>query len=1119
MSHQARTAPGHDSDLTPPEAAQVRTSRDRATSIKQYIEGLLPSDLAAEVDVVITENVATAAVMPATEDALLDGDETDFDRQQAQNLINRVDGDYLVLVTGREADTDSICLSDQLTADAAHQFGLAFHETLHVLKTSFGAVQSLVETEVEAQYHEFVHELINIVEDGAIENEAQTGDDFTERAGNRLTLIRQMHSQTVADLPSEAREFTFGEAVMKALHDRIIFDTGVTDALLDESDPRVTFASASGREAFQEVHEEVEALRDDVLAMRSDHSDRLYEDDRKASIQRAKRAIAFWQDVLKPLYEDGESQQQGGQQQGDQQEGSQQQAGQQGQSQSQQSQQGQSPPDSSPDTPEQANESGSAPESGETPDSPTDTPDQQSDTAEGEDTFDCPECEDSFDSDHGRSVHYGKQHGDTDELDEQLDDEDRSSETADGDAGDIDPEELSLDTDSIDSPLQGVQSHPSLADEPDPDDVDTQPQPAPEHSPSSTDDTAEQNDTDDSGADGGPSEADSIPSEAGDDDRSDGNTDTPTEDSGDHEGESEGGPESTPDSHGLGDESAAQDAGDQPADSADQPTSGQDGQPDSEAADSADQPADSADSPTGDQDGQSDSEADGSAGDSDVATTDSSANTTDLASHTDQSSADDTGQQATFGDFGGSDDDAQSSASGMDSADETAATSDDATRTDDSQGETAAESDGSPDTAETSSADTDPAGGTENAETNSTQDDDSPESAPTNTDTGPSTPMGADSAGDQSTDPDAGEQPDDDPITTADDTDSQRDSTPDTEPTDDAPTESPAGPAHDDADLSPEDFASDRNRAKRTADRSTVDEQGLAEDLQTLEDALGEEQETTPDGTQQGNGAGPGSVDELTILPDSASNEQSDSWGSVQRAADTVADTLAKELRLDQQTATRGGLSSGTTVNTKTAYRLGHNDPRTFSESLPGDEKEYFVVIVLDRSGSMSRDYGASTGKIDIATSAVARFAVACENLDIDVAVIDFYDDEARYVKPPSVETEYAQEAILATDTGGRTPLADALSLARTVADADRKESLIISITDDKPDDVDAVEAQTKASYSPICSLTIATDCHPGDPPEQAEKLERAYNQTTTVFEPSKLDSRIDELASLLGAH
>ncbi|QLH82126.1 vWA domain-containing protein [Halosimplex pelagicum] len=1121
MSQRVHDTAATAADLTPPEAAQVRTSRQRAASLKQYIEGLLPSQLAAEVDVVITEQVSTAAVLPATAEALLDGEETDFDRQQAKQLVERVNGDYLVLVTGREADTSAICLSDQLTADTAHQFGLAFHETLHILKTSFGAVQTLVEDEVEDQYQEFVHELINIGEDGAIEHEAQTGDDFTEKAGNRLTLVREMHSQTVADLPSEKRAFSFGDALLKALHDEIIFPTGVTEALLDDSDSRVGFQSADGREAFVEVHPEIESLRDDLLALRSDRSDRLYDDDREASLQRAKRIVAFWQDVLKPLIENGHPPaQQGasGQQQGS----DHRQEPQQGTGQEQPQQGGESTPGDQ-----------QAPDD-ETPDTGEASQSDRSDPAE-DDEFDCPECDESFDSDHGRRVHYGQQHGDTDDLDDQL--EDAGTDSPQADAGDsnsspspdgtVDPEDLSLETENYDNPLQSVGEHPSVDDEPDPADVDDS-----NLRPVSGSPDTDADDTQETTADDGPTG-----------DEAETGSDTPPADA------PEAGPDGEPDTDPGSD-------GAEPSSSPGEPPNSDDTTADGTAPGAiGDESSETPGSDTGDDGSTSASkgqaEADSERGDEqadpETTSTASSAATSDLASHTDQSGADDENQQATFGDFTTDDsDDTDETGAGKDdvAGDDTAdnapdtepaadgADSDGATEPGDSTADSDQPDTDHPDTPsgdgqdnDEDGMDFDPSGGSSGPDTPTATDGDSqPDAASTLNDTDTTADDSSESATETtpSSNTEAGGETDSASATgseAADQNDGDSDNA-----TAGRDEDTPDGPAHAGADLEPEDFAGDRQRATRTAEESTIDEQGLEEDLQSLESALGDEAETAPDGDDGGgDGAGPGSVDELTILPDPEDGELSEDWQAIERSAGTVADTLAKELRLDQQTSARNGLSSGTQVNTKTAYRLNHNDPRTFSETLPGEEKEYFVVFVLDRSSSMGPGYYAnrSTGpaKIDVATSAVARFAVACEDLDIDVAIIDFYDEEARYVKPPSVEAEFAQQSILNTDNAGGTPLSDALSLARTVADADAKESLIITITDDKPADVEDVETQIKASYAPVCSLTIATDCEFGNPPAKAERLEKTYDQTTTVYDPSKLEDRIDQLASLLGAY
>jgi hypothetical protein len=140
-----------------------------------------------------------------------------------------------VLVTGNEADLTRIPLNDQLTADHAHQFGLAFHELLHILKTAITAISELLDTEIDEQYHAQVHDLINIIEDGAIKSEAIHGENFSDNAGIRLELTRRLHSQTSDDIPDgQEVRYSFWDAVTSCLYDEAIYPTGITDSLPKE---------------------------------------------------------------------------------------------------------------------------------------------------------------------------------------------------------------------------------------------------------------------------------------------------------------------------------------------------------------------------------------------------------------------------------------------------------------------------------------------------------------------------------------------------------------------------------------------------------------------------------------------------------------------------------------------------------------------------------------------------------------------------------------------------------------------------------------------------------------------------------------------------------------------
>lgn len=137
--------------MTPETTARVRVASRRADRIREFILGHLPDDV--DVDVVITTGVQTAAVLPADVDALVSSNATEFQREQAEQLLGDVDADYLVLVTGNEADLDRIPLNDQLTADHVNQFGLAFHELLHILKTAIVTIGRLISEEIDERYH------------------------------------------------------------------------------------------------------------------------------------------------------------------------------------------------------------------------------------------------------------------------------------------------------------------------------------------------------------------------------------------------------------------------------------------------------------------------------------------------------------------------------------------------------------------------------------------------------------------------------------------------------------------------------------------------------------------------------------------------------------------------------------------------------------------------------------------------------------------------------------------------------------------------------------------------------------------------------------------------------
>ncbi|MFC6874750.1 VWA domain-containing protein [Halobellus marinus] len=968
------------------------------------------------VDVVISSGVQTAAVLPVDVDAIVSSGATEIERAQAEQLLAGVDADYLILVTGNEADLTRIPLNDQLTADHAHQFGLAFHELLHILKTAITAISELLETEVDAKYHAQVHDLINIVEDGAIESEAIHGKNFTDNAGIRLELTRRLHSQTPEDIPDgEEIRYSFWDAVTSCLYDEAIYPTGTTDVLLDEDDTRIQFKSGADRDAFETIHSELCTLSDDVHAIRSaDRSDITHNHDKTASIRRARRVIQTWTDHIQPVLEadeeDGEEQEQDAQanQQGA---GDENESGQQDQS--------------------SGDEGGEAAEQLETP----------SDPDAGDKISSGNECLQDTEGDAGPDE--GSKGTSQPQSPTQLTD-------------DFDPTDVSLSREATSDPHQNIFEQPPVTDDPDRTDVDEidnqgeeghgeEGEQKDEQAPSSGEGVQDHHGN---GEDAGDAEADEERTEAaqngGDDTDGEGNV-------RDGVGGGDGG-QAESDSE----PSSRAQAIAQAADRARQREQEQQGKnPDQETSSSETEAPSKSPSPEED------------AGDVPKSAASSSIDTQ-------QQNQD----QLTLGEFGG---DTQ----------------------DDHESE-------SPDTSE-DEIDDNPGAGEGDDEHSSDGLDEAEQSDQAETST-PETASSGAAAEDM-------------------DTDARLESESGSEPEAESDAESepniPEGPAHAESSTrSPDEdeatyenaLAGDERAAHGESEREGIDEQALEEELSALADQLersarqhtqnGEERDSEGGG-QQG---GPGSLDDLDILPISDDLAPPREWGAIEEGADQVADTLEMYLRLDRRKSVRRGLSSGA-YDSRAGHRLAIGDPRVCKSRTLGDEKQYALVLVLDRSGSMRQ---GSPPKIEIATQALARFALAAENLGISVAITDFYRGDARLVKPFSIDTRHVQANLLDTTCGGGTPLADAVSLARELVEAQRDEPLIITVTDDNPSSTDEVIDQIRRSHAPVCSLTIATDCQPGSLSDSASELSQYYERQEAVYTPGRLDDRLDQFASLL---
>ncbi|WP_254824860.1 VWA domain-containing protein [Haloglomus halophilum] len=965
LSHRHRDHSPLVDDFSPHAAVRARISTQRADRLREFILGHLPDDVT--VDVVISAGVQTAAVLPADVEAIVSSDATEIERSQAEQFLAGVDADYLVLVTGNEADLTRIPLNDQLTADHAHQFGLAFHELLHILKTAITAIAELLDAEIDEQYHAQVHDLINIIEDGAIESEAIHGGNFSDNAGIRLELTRRLHSQTPDDIPDgQEVRYSFWDAVTSCLYDEAIYPTGITAVLLDEEDPRIRFKTDADRDAFEAIHSELCILVSDALAIRSaDRADTTHAHDKTASIRRARRVIETWTDHIQPILEANTDANQDDttaeQQQGADEHSVNQQASGDGEDEHLDLEQGTSNP----------GDKGGIPSGNDGP--------------ESEDTDKATEATQAT----GVPVL----------------------------PGNFDPSDISLSREATDDPHQNIFEQPQVTPDPNPDDVDD-------------------------------NERDQDPS-----------------------GESEGNKE-TETNH---------DDGDSDTNTRDSPQAAEDGPVDEKIGEDA--------STTADTQREAQSRAEAIARATERARqrehSSSPAEGPETASPHDPtpgSITGDTPQSAVSSSITDRSRDNQLSLGDFDTSGEDPAEADsEATElgveaTPESEGE---REDGNEDQHEdqsgdgsTGTSDIEPGGGNDSRETSGGRAHHSEESLQRDHPQGPAHAQSSSRSADESQ------------------------------------------AAYDKA------LASDERAAHDEADRERIDERALGDELDALGNHFERQRRQGQRNDQEGeensghggnDGYSPGTLEDLTILPLSDNLVPPREWGTIEDGAGRVADTLELYLRLDRRRSTRRGLSAGA-YDTRAGHRLAIGDPRVCKSRTMGNEKQYALVFILDRSGSMRQ---GSPPKIEVATQALTRFALAAENLGIRVAVIDFIHGNARLVKPFSIEARHVQSALLDTSCGGGTPLADAIGLANDLVEAQRDEPLIISVGDDQTS-TDAVTDAIRQAYAPVCSLTIATDTEPGSLSGSASELATVYERQETVYTPERLDDRLDQFASLL---
>lgn len=188
-------------------------------------------------------------------------------------------------------------------------------------------------------------------------------------------------------------------------------------------------------------------------------------------------------------------------------------------------------------------------------------------------------------------------------------------------------------------------------------------------------------------------------------------------------------------------------------------------------------------------------------------------------------------------------------------------------------------------------------------------------------------------------------------------------------------------------------------------------------------------------------------------------------WATIRSSAQRIERILDQQLQQERKSTMNRGKRRGK-VDPRRLTRLATSDPRIFRQEDNPDEKEYAVVIVLDRSGSMK-------STIEAAEEATVTLAYALDRLEIDVCVMDMYRSRPRIAKPFKTDVETNRNRLLTADTSGGTPLSKILRVARERLDGQNKHPFMIVITDGQPDNEDKYLEELRQTRFPVVGLYV----------------------------------------------
>jgi len=315
---------------------------------------------------------------------------------------------------------------------------------------------------------------------------------------------------------------------------------------------------------------------------------------------------------------------------------------------------------------------------------------------------------------------------------------------------------------------------------------------------------------------------------------------------------------------------------------------------------------------------------------------------------------------------------------------------------------------------------------------------------------------------------------------------------PDQQSSENEPSQNQKSPESKPDTSTPELSQNSRNHLNNTMDQERREQERRDQDFEqaenTYDDGMGSD----------------GVLDEVKLVPP-IPRATTDRWSEgVDLKEDTKSlflDVLQHEERDEWKTAQKTGMIDQrllTKVKTNKDFNIKKRRVR-------GGEKNYYVIIVLDRSHSMGRP----SERIEKSEIQLIGFALGLEALGINVCIMDMYLDTPRIISPFNMPVTDSKGELSSGKTGGTTPLGKMINIARErmLRNPDpNAEPFILCITDDRPSDEEAYKNALDDCTMPVLGISID-----GGTVDQSE----LYDVHTTVSSRSNEDllKNMEELA------